>query len=191
MGVLGFRRSISYKDSSWSRVALTLRWWIKDKRKMNRSCPPRPNSNPGGDRSNVGLFATLILLLFSQENPVKGITYSLMDVLLDDENAWTGGWGERNLDSDDFPYSSPKILDCERIRRGINKERKKELFILFPKEERGQMHRVVLVLKGEGFSFLLSFKGQGEGKRGWIHVYFGPQLYPGWLRLYRMWFFWE
>ena len=54
---------------------------------MNRSCPPRPNSNPGGDRSNVGLFATLILLLFSQENPVKGITYSLMDVLLDDENA--------------------------------------------------------------------------------------------------------
>lgn len=153
MGVLGFRRSISYKDSSWSRVALTLRWWIKDKRKMNRSCPPRPNSNPGGDRSNVGLFATLILLLFSQENPVKGITYSLMDVLLDDENAWTGGWGERNLDSDDFPYSSPKILDCERIRRGINKERKKELFILFPKEERGQMHRVVLVLKGEGFSF--------------------------------------
>lgn len=93
------------------------------------------------------------------------------------------------MDSDDFTYSSPKILDCERICRGINKDGKKELFILFPKEERGQMHRVVLALKGEGFSFLLSVKGQGEGKRGWVHVYFGPQLYPGWLWLYRMWFF--
>lgn len=70
------------------------------------------------------------------------------------------------MDSDDFPYSSPKILDCERICRGINKERKKELFILFPKEERGQMHRVALALKGEGFNFLLSVKGQGAGKRG-------------------------
>ena len=78
-----------------------------------------------------------------------------------------------------FPYSSPKTLDCERIRRGINKERKKELFILFPKEERGQMHRVALTLKGEGFSFL--FKGQGAGKREWVHVYFGPWLYSGWL----------
>ena len=67
------------------------------------------------------------------------------------------------MDSDDFPYSSPKILDCERICRGINKERKKELFILFPKEERGQMHRVILALKGEGFSFLLKGEGQERG----------------------------
>ena len=66
------------------------------------------------------------------------------------------------MDSDDFPYSSPKILDCERICRGINKERKKEFFILFPKEERGQMHRVLLIPKGEGLSLLLSFKGQGR-----------------------------
>ena len=44
---------------------------------MNRSHPLRPNSNLGGDRSNVGLFATSILPLFSQENPIKGITCSL------------------------------------------------------------------------------------------------------------------
>ena len=60
-----------------------------------------------------------------------------MDVLLDDEDAWTGGWGERNLDSDDLPYSSPKILDCERIRRGINKERKKRAFYSLSKGGKG------------------------------------------------------
>ena len=32
----------------------------------------------------------------------------------------------------------------------------------FPREERGQMHRVVLTPKGEGLSLLLSFKGQGR-----------------------------
>ena len=32
----------------------------------------------------------------------------------------------------------------------------------FPREERGQMHTVVLTPKGEGLSLLLSFKGQGR-----------------------------
>ena len=36
------------------------------------------------------------------------------------------------------------------------------VFNHFPREERGQMHRVVLILKGEGLSLLLSFKGQGR-----------------------------
>lgn len=36
-----------------------------------------------------------------------------------------------------------------------------------------------MTLKNEGLSLLLSFKGQGAGTKGWVHIYFGPQLYPG------------
>ena len=42
----------------------------------------------------------------------------------------------------------------------------KKVFIHFPREERGQTHRVVLALKGVGVSLLLCFKGQGAGKSG-------------------------
>ena len=55
----------------------------------------------------------------------------------------------------------------------------KKVFIHFPREERGQTHRVVLALKGVGVSLLLCFKGQGAGKSGggshlfWSTVVFG------------------
>ena len=63
-------------------------------------------------------------------------------------------------------------------------------FIHYSREQRGQIEwsqprRVGI------WVFLLSFKGQGTGKRGWAHIYSGPQLYLGQLCFYRMWFFWE
>ena len=65
----------------------------------------------------------------------------------------------------------------------------KKVFIHFPREERGQMHRVALDPKRGGLSLLLGFKGQGAGKKGWVHIYFGPQLYLSWLCFYRVCFF--
>ena len=65
----------------------------------------------------------------------------------------------------------------------------KKAFIHFPREERGQTHRVASALKGGGLSLLTGFKGQSAGKSGWVHIYFGPQLCWGLLCFYRMWFF--
>lgn len=65
----------------------------------------------------------------------------------------------------------------------------KLVFILFPREERGQKHRVALALKGGRLSLLLSLKGQDARKRGWVDIYSGTQLSPGWLCFYRMCFF--
>ena len=65
----------------------------------------------------------------------------------------------------------------------------KKVFIHFPREEKGQTHRVALAPKGGGLSILLGFKGQGARKRGWVYIYFGLQLFPSWLCFYRMCFF--
>ena len=42
----------------------------------------------------------------------------------------------------------------------------KKVFIHFPREERGQMHRVASAPKCVGVSLLLGFKGQVAGKSG-------------------------
>ena len=44
--------------------------------------------------------------------------------------------------------------------------REKRVFIYFPREERGQTHRVASAPKGGSLSLLLGFKGQGAGKGG-------------------------
>ena len=50
---------------------------------------------------------------------------------------------------------------------------------------------MALAPKAGGLSLSLGFKGQGAGKRGWVHIYFGPELYQSWLCFYRMCFFRE
>lgn len=62
--------------------------------------------------------------------------------------------------------------------------REKEKVIHFLREERGQTHRVALAPKAGGLSLSLGFKGQGAGKRGWVHIYFGPELCQNWMCFY-------
>ena len=57
---------------------------------------------------------------------------------------------------------------------GILARGEKRGFIHFPREERDETHRVAFALKG-GFESCIELQRAKCRKRGWVHLYFGPQ----------------